>query len=160
MSGDSMQERPGINREALAVLLLAAALVMVLGLWAVDRVQGDRAAGDGNGSGRRGTSDTIEWKLVTTCPKNLPGLGHTPEVFADMVRELSDGRLTVRVYGAGEIVPAFEVFDAVSSGVAPSSGRSRSIPPGRTPRFFLTSGSGSSFCVVSSSSSAVMISCP
>jgi TRAP-type mannitol/chloroaromatic compound transport system substrate-binding protein len=39
-------------------------------------------------------------------------------VFADMVREMSAGRLTVRVYGAGEIVPAFEVFDAVSGGVA------------------------------------------
>jgi TRAP-type mannitol/chloroaromatic compound transport system substrate-binding protein len=31
---------------------------------------------------------------------------------------MSDGRLQVRVYGAGEIVPAFEVFDAVSQGVA------------------------------------------
>jgi TRAP-type mannitol/chloroaromatic compound transport system substrate-binding protein len=61
---------------------------------------------------------SIEWKLVTTWPKNLPGLGHTPEVFADMVREMSAGRLTVRVYGAGEIVPAFEVFDAVAGGVA------------------------------------------
>jgi TRAP-type mannitol/chloroaromatic compound transport system substrate-binding protein len=61
---------------------------------------------------------SIEWKLVTTWPKNLPGLGHTPEVFADMVREMSGGRLTVRVYGAGEIVPAFEVFDAVAGGVA------------------------------------------
>jgi TRAP-type mannitol/chloroaromatic compound transport system substrate-binding protein len=27
-----------------------------------------------------------------------------------MVREMSDGRLQIRVYGAGEIVPAFEVF--------------------------------------------------
>ncbi|MCL4106049.1 UNVERIFIED_CONTAM: hypothetical protein GTU68_058355 [Idotea baltica] len=35
-----------------------------------------------------------------------------------MVDQLSNGRLTARVYGAGEIVPAFEVFDAVSQGVA------------------------------------------
>ena len=111
-----MQERQGINREALAVLLLAAALVLLLGLWAMERVQSERAVERGPDAVFGG--ERIEWKLVTTWPKNLPGLGHTPEVFADMVREMSAGRLTVRVYGAGEIVPAFEVFDAVSSGVA------------------------------------------
>ena len=103
------------NREALAVLLLAAALVIVIGLWALERASGG-AAGAGPRASARG--EVIEWKLVTTWPKNLPGLGHTPEVFADLVREMSDGRMTVRVYGAGEIVPAFEIFDAVSSGVA------------------------------------------
>jgi len=35
-----------------------------------------------------------------------------------MVDEMSEGQLTARVYGAGEIVPPFEVFDAVSQGVA------------------------------------------
>jgi len=105
-----------VNREALAALLLAAALVLVIALWAVERV----SPGAGSRDGRRQTDDAgvIRWKLVTTWPKNLPGLGHTPEVFADMVRAMSDGRLDIRVYGAGEIVPAFEVFDAVSSGVA------------------------------------------
>ena len=35
-----------------------------------------------------------------------------------MAKKLSGGRIKVRVYGAGELVPAFEIFDAVSSGVA------------------------------------------
>jgi TRAP-type mannitol/chloroaromatic compound transport system substrate-binding protein len=48
----------------------------------------------------------------------LPGLGSAAENFARFVSEMSAGRLTVTVYGAGEIVPAFEVFDAVSQGVA------------------------------------------
>ena len=108
-------ERP-FNREALAVLLLAAVLVAVLGLWAAQRA-GDRDAAPA-GASATATGETIRWKLVTTWPKNLPGLGHTPEVFADSVREMSNGRLDIRVYGAGEIVPAFEVFDAVASGVA------------------------------------------
>lgn len=102
------------NREALAVLVLTALLVLVLGLWTMDRMQ-DR---DEAAAGPAASGEVIRWKLVTTWPKNLPGLGHTPEVFADMVREMSAGRLDIRVYGAGEIVPAFEVFDAVSSGVA------------------------------------------
>ena len=58
----------------------------------------------------------FRWKLVTTWPKNFPGLGTAPERFAEAVGKMSDGRLKVRVYGAGEIVPALEVFDAVSRG--------------------------------------------
>jgi len=104
------------NREALAVLVLAAVLVVVLGLWALEHAA-DRDMATA-GPGVTGAQTTIHWKLVTTWPKNLPGLGHTPEVFAELVREMSNGRLDVRVYGAGEIVPAFEVFDAVSSGVS------------------------------------------
>lgn len=61
---------------------------------------------------------TFEWKLVTSWPKNFPGLGNGPETFAKMVNQMSDGRLTVKVLGAGELVPGFEVFDAVSDGTA------------------------------------------
>ena len=61
---------------------------------------------------------TYNWKLVTSWPKNFPGLGTAPENFAKLVNEMSAGRLTVKVYGAGEIVPGFEVFDAVSQGTA------------------------------------------
>ncbi len=61
---------------------------------------------------------TYNWKLVTSWPKNFPGLGMAPEKFAEYVNEMSGGRLTVQVYGAGELVPGFEVFDAVSQGTA------------------------------------------
>lgn len=63
-------------------------------------------------------AQTYNWKLVTSWPKNFPGLGTGPENFAKMVNEMSGGRLKVKVYGAGEIVPAFQVFDAVSQGTA------------------------------------------
>ena len=60
----------------------------------------------------------FNWKLVPSWPKNFPGLGTAPENFAKLVNEMSDGRLKIKVYGAGEIVPGFEVFDAVSQGTA------------------------------------------
>lgn len=59
---------------------------------------------------------SYEWKLVTTWPKNYPGLGTAPEYFAKLVERMSNGRLKVKVYGAGQLVPALEVFDAVSQG--------------------------------------------
>lgn len=58
------------------------------------------------------------WRMVTTWPKNFPGLGTAAENFARRVTEASGGRLTVEVFGAGQLVPALGVFDAVSSGSA------------------------------------------
>ncbi len=59
---------------------------------------------------------TMEWRMVTTWPKNFPGLGTGAELLAQMIGEMSDGRLTIKVYGGGEIVPAFESIEAVGSG--------------------------------------------
>lgn len=61
---------------------------------------------------------TYHWKLVTTWPKNFPGLGAAPENFAKAVNEMSNGRLQIKVYGANELVPAMGVFDAVAGGAA------------------------------------------
>ena len=61
---------------------------------------------------------TLEWKLVTSWPKNYPGLGTGANRFAERVTAMSGGRLTVKVYGAGELVPAMGVFDAVRDGSA------------------------------------------
>ena len=63
-------------------------------------------------------SDIYKWKLITTWPKNLPGLGAAPERLAEKLRQMSNGRLDIKVYGSGELVGAFEVFDAVSQGAA------------------------------------------
>jgi TRAP-type mannitol/chloroaromatic compound transport system substrate-binding protein len=96
------------------VLGLVTALVAVVALWTLDRVDAPTAAVAASGD----AGEVIEWKLVTTWPKGLPGLGAAPENFARRVNEASGGRLRIKVFGAGEIVPAFEVFDAVSRGVA------------------------------------------
>ena len=59
-----------------------------------------------------------ELKLVTTWPKGLPGLGTGAERVARSITALSSGRLRVTVFAAGELVGAFESFDAVAAGVA------------------------------------------
>ena len=61
---------------------------------------------------------TFHWKMVTTWPKNAPGTGTAAERLAERVNAMSAGRLTIKVYAAGELVPALEVFDAVSRGTA------------------------------------------
>lgn len=99
------------------ILALVAALVLTLGLWAKDVERQDAETEPGRAANSATNTEHYEWKMITTWPKNFPGLGYAAENLSRYVDEMSGGRLTIRVYGAGEIVPAMEVFDAVSQGV-------------------------------------------
>jgi TRAP-type mannitol/chloroaromatic compound transport system substrate-binding protein len=61
---------------------------------------------------------TLRWRMVTSWPKRLPGPGMSAERIAERISALSGGRLQVTVQAAGELVPAFEVLDAVGGTVA------------------------------------------
>jgi TRAP-type mannitol/chloroaromatic compound transport system substrate-binding protein len=63
-------------------------------------------------------AQTVQWRMVTSWPKRLPGPGMSAERIASRIRALSGGRLDIVVYAAGEVVPAFGVLDAVGNGVA------------------------------------------
>jgi TRAP-type mannitol/chloroaromatic compound transport system substrate-binding protein len=60
----------------------------------------------------------FRWKMVTSWPRNFPGLGTGANFLAKLINEMSGGRIHVKVYGARELVGAFEIFDAVSQGTA------------------------------------------
>ncbi|RAI43685.1 TRAP transporter substrate-binding protein [Rhodoplanes roseus] len=57
------------------------------------------------------------WRMVTSWPKRLPGPGMSAERVAERIAAMSGGRLQITVHAAGEVVPAFEVLDAVGGGV-------------------------------------------
>ncbi len=59
-----------------------------------------------------------EWKMVTTWPKDFPGLGTGANRLAQYITEMTDGQIKVKVYGGGELVPPLESFDAVQNGTA------------------------------------------
>lgn len=61
---------------------------------------------------------TYRWNMVTTWPPNFPVLGEGCNALAKFVEEASEGQMKINVYGGGELIPALEVFDAVSSGTA------------------------------------------
>jgi TRAP-type mannitol/chloroaromatic compound transport system substrate-binding protein len=60
----------------------------------------------------------LQWKMVTSWPRNLPGPGVAAQMLADRITTLSGGRIEVKLYAAGELVPGAGVFDAVSEGTA------------------------------------------
>lgn len=61
---------------------------------------------------------TRQWKMVTAWPKNLPGPGVAAQTLANRITALSSGRIEVKLFAAGELVPGRGVFDAVSEGTA------------------------------------------
>jgi TRAP-type mannitol/chloroaromatic compound transport system substrate-binding protein len=63
-------------------------------------------------------SKTID--VASTFPKNLTFLGEGAENLSKLLSDVSGGELNLKVYGAGELVPALEVFNAVSTGAVPA----------------------------------------
>ncbi|WP_455207055.1 TRAP transporter substrate-binding protein [Kaarinaea lacus] len=59
---------------------------------------------------------SYEWKMVTTWPPNFPIFQEGVERFASDVNTMSNGRLNIKVYAGGELVPPLQTFDAVSQG--------------------------------------------
>ena len=103
-----------INYSPAVILALVAALVLVSSLLVVEKTssyQHNTFAQSANGR-----QEQYQWTMVTSWPKNLPGLGRGAENIARFANEMSNGRLQIKVLGAEELVPALGVFDAVSSG--------------------------------------------
>jgi len=74
---------------------------------------------DGQSAGlveTQANNKTFHWRMVTTWPANFPIFQEGAEKFAEDVRIMSNGRLDIKVYAGGELVPALQVFDAVSQG--------------------------------------------
>jgi TRAP-type mannitol/chloroaromatic compound transport system substrate-binding protein len=66
----------------------------------------------------RAQDQEFEWNMVTSWPAGAPGVGVNAQRFADRVQAMSGGRISIRLYAAGELVPPFECLDAVEQGTA------------------------------------------
>lgn len=58
----------------------------------------------------------LSWRMVTAWPRNLPGLGTGAARLAQRITAMSEGRLTVSLHAAGELVSGLQCFDAVADG--------------------------------------------
>ncbi len=78
---------------------------------------------NGCGGGESGTTaegqapaEKFRWRMVTSWPPNFPVFQEGTERFAEHVKVMSNGRLTIKSYAGGELIPPLQVFDAVSQG--------------------------------------------
>jgi len=85
-------------------------------------------------------SKTYSWKMVTTWPPGFPVLQEGVERFADNIKAMSNGRLDIKVYAGGELIPPLQTFDAVSQGTVEMGHGSAYYWAGKVPeaQFFST----------------------
>src|SRR3546814_8499119 len=76
------------------------------------------AAGAGALAAPAIAQERIEWTMVMPWPKGAPGVGVNAERFAQRVDQMNGGRLTIKLYAAGKLLPPFESLDAVPIGTA------------------------------------------
>jgi TRAP-type mannitol/chloroaromatic compound transport system substrate-binding protein len=68
------------------------------------------------GTANAQANQVFNWKMVTTWPANFPVFQEGAERFANDIKIMSGGRLNIKVYAGGQLVPPLQVFDAVSQG--------------------------------------------
>ncbi len=56
------------------------------------------------------------WRMTTVWGKNFPVFGEAANLLSEWVAQMSNGRLNIKIYGSGELVPGLEAFDTTSSG--------------------------------------------
>ena len=61
-------------------------------------------------------ADRFRWKMVTTWQPNFPILQEGATRFAHQVKTMTGGRLDIRVFAGGELIPPMQTFDAVAQG--------------------------------------------
>lgn len=58
----------------------------------------------------------VQWRLTSSFPKNLDTIYGGAELLAKRVAQLTDGKFQIKIFAAGEIVPALQALDAVQNG--------------------------------------------
>ncbi len=104
-----MKRRDFLRKAGLGAAAAAAATAGVIGCTKKEEEKKPEAAAVV-------TKKTYEWRMVTTWPPKLPVLQDGCERLAKRIGELSDGRINIQVFAAGELVPALESFQAASDG--------------------------------------------
>ena len=65
------------------------------------------------------TASAEKFDLQSVFGLQVPSIGPSPQKWAEKVELMTGGDVEIDVHGAGEFIPPFEVFDAVSSGAIP-----------------------------------------
>lgn len=100
-----------------AVLAVAVALGMTIGSCAPGASPTPKAEKATPASPKKpAPPKKIEWTAQTPWPSGMPLFQESAEHFAEKTKELTNGRLVIKMQPAGAIVPALEVADAVNKG--------------------------------------------
>ena len=64
---------------------------------------------------------TINWRLASSFPKSLDTIYGGAEELSTRLKEATDGKFTIQVFAAGEIVPGLDAINAATDGTVESA---------------------------------------
>src|SRR5262245_51648986 len=64
---------------------------------------------------RAQSNEVVRWRLTSSLPKSLDTLFGASVASAKAVADMTDGKLTIQTFAAGESVPGLQVLDADSN---------------------------------------------
>jgi len=82
-------------------------------------------------------SPRIQWRMASSFPRSADAIFSGGANFAKYLSEATDGKFTIRVLPAGEIVPALQVLDAVQNGTVECGHSASYYYHGKDPTFSL-----------------------
>jgi len=81
------------------------------------------------------SSPEVKWRMASSFPKSLDTIFGGAEVMAKRVAEATDNKFQIQVFGAGEIIPALQVVDAVQAGTIEAGHTASYYYVGKDPTF-------------------------
>jgi len=100
------------------MVLMLTGLIAGLAIGYLAFQSGGQTVAGGDGVTGAAASDTpdVSWKIASTVPASLIQVGTLGARVPDNLAAMSGGRIEMKFFDPGALVPPLEVFDAVSSG--------------------------------------------
>jgi TRAP-type mannitol/chloroaromatic compound transport system substrate-binding protein len=77
----------------------------------------------------------LQWRLASSFPKSLDTVFYPAELITRRIAEITDNKFQIRVFAAGEVVPALQVLDAVQNGTVEAGHTAPYYYVGKDPAF-------------------------
>ena len=106
----------------------------------IDKLEADKKALAAEIAELKAPAEVIEWRMSTFMPASGDAWEKYYLTFAERVKEASNGRLVITMYGAGEIIPVMEMWEAVSKGVVDCCWSFGTYWTGKTPMSSFSAG--------------------
>jgi TRAP-type mannitol/chloroaromatic compound transport system substrate-binding protein len=103
-----------MNRTAWATGIVGLAVGLAIGALVVGDGRG--VPGPAEQAGPQAGAAPVRWKMASTFPGTLTLLGESGKRLESRIALISGGEIEIKFFEPNALVPAFEVFDAVSAG--------------------------------------------
>ena len=97
-------------------MMFSRSLLIIISVLSLTLVSCSNNNNSSQSSDEGNNEKKVRWKMASTFAGNLTQLGSSGVRFSNQIEVISGGNIKVKFFDPGALVPALEIFDAVSSG--------------------------------------------